>query len=69
MHVRVLGADAVAALTPFHGVLTDSNGLDTRLKGEVTWTANHIAGAWKLVYAHAWYRPDAAFPQQRSVEN
>jgi hypothetical protein len=72
IHVRVLGADVVAALTPFRGVLTDSNGLDTRLKGEVTWTANRIAGAWKLVYAHyahAWYQPETISRQRRSFEN
>jgi len=58
MYVSVLNTDAVAAVAPFHEVLTDKNGVETRLKGEVTWIAVRTANEWKFSYAHATYQPD-----------
>jgi uncharacterized protein (TIGR02246 family) len=60
IYVSVLNSDAVAAVAPFHEVLTDKNGVETRLKGEVTWIAVRAANEWKFSYAHATYQPDTA---------
>jgi len=56
--VSVLNPDAVAAAAPFHEVLTDMEGIETRLKGEVTWIAIRVGKDWKFIYAHAFYLPD-----------
>jgi len=56
--VSVLNSNAVAAAAPFHEVLTDKNGVETRLKGEVTWIAVRVENNWKFIYAHASYQPD-----------
>ena len=56
--VSVLNSNAVAAVAPFHEVLTDKNGSETRLKGEVTWVAVREENNWKFIYAHASYQPD-----------
>jgi hypothetical protein len=56
--VSALTPTAVAAVAPFHEVLTDNNGVETRLKGEVTWIAIRLEKDWKFIYGHASYLPD-----------
>ena len=58
INVSVLSPDAVVAAAPFHEVLTDKEGIETRLKGEVTWIAVRVGKDWKFIYAHAFYLPD-----------
>jgi ketosteroid isomerase-like protein len=60
LHVKVLGSDVAVALAPFHQVLTDTSGVETRLTGDVTWVAHRVDGKWKLIYAHAVHRPDTS---------
>jgi ketosteroid isomerase-like protein len=59
LHIRNLGDNTFASLALFHQMETDLNGVDTYLKGEVTWVFNHAdGGPWKLTYLHAWHMPD-----------
>jgi ketosteroid isomerase-like protein len=54
LHIRVLGDDAVLALSLFHQEITGVDHVVTRLKGEVTWIANRVdGGPWQLTYGHA----------------
>jgi ketosteroid isomerase-like protein len=59
INIRVLSPDVVAALAPFHEIYTDKSGVETRIKGEVTWVAVRKNGEWKFAYAHAFSKTDA----------
>jgi hypothetical protein len=58
LHVKTLGDDVVAAFAPFHQVITDTNGIETRLKGGVSWIAINKGGILKLRYGQSWHEPD-----------
>ena len=58
INVSVLNPDAVTAAAQFHEVLTNKEGIETRLKGEITWIAVRVEKDWKFIYAHAFYLPD-----------
>lgn len=58
LHLKILSADVVAAFAPFHRVITDTNGNESRLKGGVSWIAVNKDGILKLRYGQAWHEPD-----------
>jgi len=58
LHIKILGSDVVAAYAPFHQVITDTNGIESHLKGGVSWIAAQKDGILKLCYAQAWHEMD-----------
>jgi hypothetical protein len=58
LYIKVLSSDVVAALAPFHQILTQQDGTVNQLEGEVTWIATRTVESLKLIYGHAVHRPD-----------
>ena len=58
LHIKILGSDVVAAYAPFHQVITDTSGIESRLKGGVSWIAVQKDGILKLRYGQAWHAVD-----------
>jgi len=58
LHIKILGSDVVAAYAPFHQVITDTIGIESRLKGGVSWIAVQKDGILKLRYGQSWHAMD-----------
>jgi hypothetical protein len=60
VHTRVLGPDMVVAFGPFHQSITDTAGVNQRLKGEALWIARRTNGQWKVIFAQSSHQPDVS---------
>lgn len=58
LHIKILGSDVVAAYAPFHQVITDTVGIESRLIGGVSWIAIQKDGILKLRYGQSWHEMD-----------
>lgn len=58
LHIKILSSDVVAAYAPFHQIITDTTGIESRLKGGVSWIAVQKDGVLKLRYGQAWHAKD-----------